>query len=245
MPSGDVNLAIGAAQDVDRGHAVDLLERGLDDVLGEFRRFAERATAALQRVREHRRRADVDAGNRGLLHFGGELVAGLGDALAHLGGGVLHVDAELEDDNRGRQPLARVRADAVDAVERDDGVLDGLADVLLDLFWRRAGVRDGDGDERERDVGEEIGADARQAHEAEHHQRGDDHHREDGAPDGDAGDAAAALDLARAAGRGAHLPTSTSSPSFVSGSTFTRSWSSAVRPLVTSQVPSSSVACTT
>ena len=62
---------------------------------------------------------------------------------------LLDVDAELEDDERLRQPLARIRADAVDAVERRDGVLDGARDQRLDLARRRARVRHVDDDHRE------------------------------------------------------------------------------------------------
>ncbi len=155
----DLDLAIGAALDRDLRHALDLLERGAEHVVGELARLAERARA-VERIGEDRRRGDVEPAHRGLLDLGGELEARLRHALAHLGRRLLDVGAELEEDHRRREALARVRLHAVDAVERDDGVFEGLRDLVLDLVRARARVDDADRHHREGDVGEELGAEA-------------------------------------------------------------------------------------
>src|SRR6185312_8757800 len=94
---------------------------------------------------------------------------------------------ELEEDDRGREPLARLRDDAVEAVERDDGVLERLRDEVLDLGRARPRVDDVDRDDGEGDVGEEVGAEPGEADAAED-QEGQRHHDgEDRTLDGDGG----------------------------------------------------------
>ncbi|MFT3769179.1 MAG: hypothetical protein QM820_27385 [Minicystis sp.] len=125
--------------------------------------------------------------DRGLLHLGGELVARLRHALAHQGRALLDVDAELEEDDRRRQALARERAHPIEAVERDDRVFERLRDLVLHLGRARAGVDDVDHDDGERDVREQIGAQPREPDGPEDEEGHRDHHGEDGALDGDRG----------------------------------------------------------
>src|SRR5262249_29259881 len=72
----DVHLAVGAAAHGDRRDPVDLFERRADDVVGELPRLAE-GTLAPYRVRQDRRRRDVEAGDRRLFDVLGELETGL------------------------------------------------------------------------------------------------------------------------------------------------------------------------
>ena len=154
----DVDLPLGAALHLDRRHAVDLLEPGLDDVARELPDLgSERPAAESVYVSTGADPTSKRATDGSLTSFGSLARARLRDAFADLRGGVLQVDAQLEDDDGRREALARRRAQAVDAVERNDRVFDGLGDKLLDLARRGARIRHVDDDDRERDVGEEIG----------------------------------------------------------------------------------------
>ena len=71
---------------------------GLSTSSAKWRESRTATISPAQRVGQDRRGADVEARDRRLLRSRvGSLSAGLRDALAHLGGRVLEVDAELED----------------------------------------------------------------------------------------------------------------------------------------------------
>ena len=84
--------------------------------------------------------------------------------------------------------IGRARLHALHAVDAGDRILDRLGHQRLDFLGRRARVDDADVDEREADVGNEVDAEPRHRHDAEHHEAHDDHRREDGTADGDIGD---------------------------------------------------------
>ena len=58
-------------------------------------------------------------------------------------------------------------------------VLDRLGDLRFDLLGADAGVDDGHGDDRQRDVGHHVDAEAGVGDQAQHHDQGDDHGDED------------------------------------------------------------------
>ena len=81
--------------------------------------------------------------------------------------------------NTLESPSTRSRSEVADACDWVDRFLDLAGDVALDGLGRRAGVRDLDDDERERDVGPEIDRKPREREEPERDER-EHHRREDG-----------------------------------------------------------------
>ena len=105
--------------------------------------------------------------------------------LAHVVGRLLHVALEHEGGEDLRLPLDGAGAQLVEAGDGVDGLLDGLGDLALDLLRGGAGQARGDGDGGEIDLGEDVYPELREGGQAEHHQRGHEHGREDRPPDED------------------------------------------------------------
>src|SRR5690606_22295828 len=94
-------------------------------------------------------------------------------------------DLELElDDNLG-DALEVDRPEHLDARERVDRLLDGIADFALHRGGVRPGIHHGHRDDRKLDVGEQVDADPRIRERPEHDQRRDEHHGEDRPADED------------------------------------------------------------
>jgi hypothetical protein len=152
------------------------------------------------------RGAGVELLDHGRVDALGQLALDRGDLVADVLQREVAVDLELElEDHRG-DALVVARGHALDAAQRLQRLLDRVGDLRLHRLRVGARVDDGRGDDRELDVREQLDADARQAVEAEHHERGDHHRREHGPADRDLCDlhgdslATAGLRLALATG---------------------------------------------
>ena len=88
------------------------------------------------------------------------------------------IRAEAELDARRRRAFVDGRGHLLDAGDRRDGVLDLARDLAFHLRRRDAGIRDGDDDGRELDVGPIEHAELREAQEARDRQR--DEENDDG-----------------------------------------------------------------
>ncbi len=174
-----LNLTHLTAVDLHRRDAVDLLDQRLqiilDDAPGNVRGLGR-----AHRVHHDRQCGDVEALDGRILDVLRQLVANRGDLLTHLRRRLLRIDFEAQLDADAGERFARVRFDALDAVDTRHRVFDWLRDQRLDFLRRGARVDHRDVDEGEVDVGKQIDAEPRHRDDAEHHEGQDDHCGEDG-----------------------------------------------------------------
>jgi hypothetical protein len=183
----DLDLALAAADEVDAADAGDLLHALLDLVLGDLGEVADRQVAG-EGDREDGCGAGVELGDHGRVDAAGQVALDGGDLVADVLEGLVAVDLEFELEDDVGDALEVARGHALDAAERLEGLLDRVGDLGLHGLRVGARVDHGGRDDREVDAGEQLHADAREAVEAEHHERGDHHRREHGPADRDLGD---------------------------------------------------------
>jgi hypothetical protein len=121
----------------------------------------------------------------GRVDAAGQLALDGGDLVADVLEGLVAVDLELELEDDVGDALVVARGHALDAAERLERLLDRVGDLGLHGLRVGARVDHGGRDDGEVDAREQLDADARQAVEAEHHERGDHHRREHGPADRD------------------------------------------------------------
>ncbi len=140
----DVDRALEPADDSTSPTPADALELHLDDLVGDLGQLAQRAVAGERRWSGPARSSLSNFAMTGGSISGGRSAEHRGDAVAHVLGGGVDVAVELErgDDERGALPGDR--AQLVDALDGVDDLFDGLRDLGLDLFRRRARQRGAD-----------------------------------------------------------------------------------------------------
>ena len=174
----DLDLAIGAADQLHLPDAADALEPLFDLLVGNLREIAQRQVAA-HRDLQDRLRAGVELLNHRRLGRFGERCRHERHAIAYFLGGDVAVLFEQEGDDDLRHAFDGARAELVDAADRVDRAFDLLRDLAFDLFGRRARIRDGDRHRRQVDVREQVDAQPHERVQADHGQRQDEHRRKD------------------------------------------------------------------
>jgi hypothetical protein len=174
----DLDLAVGAADQLNLSDAAHALEPLLDLLVGDPGQVTEREIAA-DRDLQNRHGAGIEL----LDHW---RFGGLGqprrderDAIADFLGGHIAILVEQEGDVDLRDALDRARAQLVDAADRVDGAFDLLGDLALDLLGRRTRVGHRHRDGWQIDVGHQIDAQPHERVEADDGQRHDEHRGKD------------------------------------------------------------------
>ena len=182
-----LDLAAGAADDLDLADAADALEPLLDLLVGDLGDLAERQVAGDDNLQD-RHGAGIELLNhrreRGLGKIGNDQV----DLVANLLGRDVAVLLEHEPQHDPRLPLDRRRSQLVDAADGIDRAFDVLGDLGFDLLGRRARIDDRDGDGRHVDVRQQIDAQADEREAADDGQRQHQHGGEHGTANAELGE---------------------------------------------------------
>jgi hypothetical protein len=166
--------------------AVDGLQPLLDDVGGVLVELLLGAVA-LQRQPHHRLGVGLDLGHHRRVGVLGQAAQHLVDLGLHLVEGDVDVLLQREGDVHLRDARRGGGLDVLDARHGVGGGLDEVGDAGVDDVRVGALHRRRHRDDRKLDVGEAVHADALVGDEAEQHQHGVEHPRQDVAPDGKLG----------------------------------------------------------
>ena len=182
-----VELARDAA---DHRGAPDPLDRRhprFDHVFGERGQVAQRHGLRADRERHDRKLGRVELEQERIVGIVGKRRLDRAQPVAHL----LHrggaVDIHLEEQDHQRLAGARGALDVVDAADRVHRFLDRLDDVAFHRLGGGAGIAHHHGDDREVDVRQLLDRQALEGIDADDHEGGHDHRREDRGVDADAG----------------------------------------------------------
>src|SRR5262249_23467421 len=177
----DLDLALAVADERDGADVLDRLQPALDPLVGQLGDLA-RGAAARDHQRHDRRRIHVELLDHRRLGARRELGDDRGHLLPDVVGGGLDVPVEDEGDEDLGAALDRGGAQLVEAADGVDDLLDPLRDLALDLLGAGAGQPGGDRDGRDVDLGKEVEAEIAVRGDPQHHQRHDQHRREDRPP---------------------------------------------------------------
>ena len=176
----NVNFAFGAADDADLTDTFGVLELLLDQLVGDEREITERTRRGDGNLHD-RRGIGIELQHDGLLGGLRQIVDDGVDFVLHLLRGDVAVLGKFERDGGEGLAFGRDRDDLIDLADGVDGVFHLLGDLGFNLLGRGAGVRDGDLDGGNVDLGEEIHAQAEVTERSDNDERQNQHRREDGA----------------------------------------------------------------
>ena len=190
LPEGSSTFSRSRAffPDLHAADVADGLQLLLDREVGDLAQLEQRALVALDRDHEDRRGVGVGLAHRRGVAVAGQVALGARDLVAHVVGGGLEVDRELELHGDAALSLladARHRADARDAV---DVLLEGFGDLVLDHVGIGSGVGARHGDDRVVDAGVFAHAEVAVPDESEKQDDDRQHRGHHGPPDAQFGD---------------------------------------------------------
>ena len=136
----NLNLAGGAADDLDLADAADAFERLLDQLVRQPGELLERAWTRDDQLQD-RRRVRIELLNHRRERGFGQRRDHEVDLVAHLLGGDVAVLLEQERHRHLRAPFDRGRPQLVDPADRVQRAFELLRDFRFDLFRRGAGIR--------------------------------------------------------------------------------------------------------
>ena len=166
----DGDLIFVAARDIDRSHAVDALEGGLDVILRDGLQFGK--VCALEADGHDRHGIDIDGHGHGCVGILGQKALDAVDAVTQIDHSLVHIGTVGKGDHDHGRTLGRERLDLIHTRHARARRLDGLGDHVLDFL--RACVRVSRIHDRHRqlNIGQQGERQRGKAHDAEY----DDQH---------------------------------------------------------------------
>ena len=188
----DAHRPLEPADDLHFANAGRALERHLDDLVRDLGELANRQLAR-QGNRQDRIAIGILLHDYRRLDVVGQPAQRRRDAIAHVLRGDVDVAIEVERHVEHRLSGRRDRPELADAFHAVDDFFEHVGDLGLDFLDRSAGQGGPDHHVWQVHRREPIDAQPHERRAANHHERHDDHRREDGAADADGGEGAHAI----------------------------------------------------